>query len=90
MTIYQRISHWWKNEDFLIHESNKFRTSWDIFIIVLSLWICFLIPIDIAFQPQSLETIGYKAFNHVIDAIFILDVFFNFRTTISDFITGDE
>jgi len=34
--------------------------------------------------------VGYKTFSHIIDAIFIIDVLFNFRTTISDFITGDE
>ena len=29
-------------------------------------------------------------FNEIIDILFILDIIFNFRTTISDFITGDE
>lgn len=29
-------------------------------------------------------------FNEMIDILFILDIIFNFRTTISDFITGDE
>jgi hypothetical protein len=33
---------------------------------------------------------GFKIFNYIIDAIYVIDIFFNFRTTISDFITGDE
>jgi hypothetical protein len=29
-------------------------------------------------------------FNYLCDALFIIDIFLNFRTTISDFITGNE
>jgi len=39
---------------FLIHENGRFRTSWDIFVIILSLWICFILPFEVAFEPPSL------------------------------------
>ena len=74
----------------MIHENKQFRTCWDIFVIVLSIWICFVVPFDIAFQPLTMKSFGFKVFNHVIDAIYVVDIFLNFRTTISDFVTGDE
>ena len=74
----------------LIHENSRFRTSWDVFVIMLSLWICFTLPVDIAFEPEGLKNWGFTIFNYLTDAIFLIDIMFNFRTTIQDFITGDE
>ena len=80
-----------KDQDFfLIHENKRFRTSWDVFVILLSLWICFSLPFDIAFEPEGLKNQAYTIFNYLTDAIFLIDIVFNFRTTIQDFITGDE
>ena len=59
-------------------------------IILLSLWICFTLPLDIAFEPATFNSRIYTIFNYTTDALFALDIIFNFRTTISDFITGDE
>lgn len=75
---------------FLIHENGKFRTSWDIFVIILSIQISFTQPFDIAFEPTAFRTFSFSVFNYMTDVIFILDIIFNFRTTISDFITGEE
>lgn len=74
----------------LIHENSRLRTSWDIFVILLSLWICFTLPVDIAFEPEGLKNGAFTIFNYLTDAIFLIDIMFNFRTTIQDFITGDE
>jgi hypothetical protein len=79
-----------EREVFLIHENGQFRTSWDIFVIVLSLWICFALPFEVAFEPPGLESMLYRGMNYFFDIIFIIDILLNFRTTISDFITGEE
>jgi len=59
-------------------------------VILLSLWICFILPFEVAFEPSSLQTQTYRSINYIFDVVFILDILFNFRTTISDFITGEE
>jgi Ion transport protein len=74
----------------MIHEFGKFRTTWDIVVIILSIWICITQPFDIAFEPETFQTKIYSAFNFFIDGVFIFDIILNFRTTISDFITGEE
>ena len=72
----------------LIQESGKFRTTWDIIIIILSIWISFAQPFEIAFNPPGMKEGSFKNFNYFIDIMFITDVVLNFRTTIYDFITG--
>jgi hypothetical protein len=57
---------------------------------MLSLWICFTLPLDIAFEPEGFKNDAYAIFNYLTDAIFLIDIVFNFRTTIQDFITGNE
>jgi hypothetical protein len=56
----------------------------------MSLWICLSVPFDIAFQPSVFLDPGQSSLNQLIDAAYIIDIAFNFRTTITDFLTGDE
>ena len=65
-----------------IRGEGKFRTLWDLFIIILALWTCFSLPVQIAFQPDSLETEANMIFNFFIDIAYIVDILLNFRTTI--------
>ena len=74
----------------MLSEFGRFRTSWDIVVIILSVWICLTQPFDVAFEPETFKTRIYSIFNFFIDVVFILDIILNFRTTISDFITGEE
>ena len=74
----------------LIPFNSKFRIYWDFIIIALGLWVCFTTPLDVAFEPESFKLRGYISFNKFIDVLFIVDVIFNFRTTIADFVTGNE
>lgn len=74
----------------LIHERGKLRTTWDIMIIIFSIWISFAQPFEIAFNPPSMKGGSFTTFNYLIDIIFIIDIALNFRTTIYDFITGQE
>ena len=73
---------------FKIHDS--FRIKWDLLIIILSTWNIIFIPINAAFEPQILESIAFDLINSVIDIIFIIDVFVNFRMTYIDPKTGEE
>jgi hypothetical protein len=74
----------------MLHEFGKFRTTWDVMVIILSIWICITQPFDVAFEPETFKSKAYYGFNYFTDAIFIFDIILNFRTTISDFITGVE
>lgn len=74
----------------LIRAQSKFRTRWDIVVIILSLWICFTLPVQIAFEPASLNMTYNDIINVSADVIYILDIFVNFRTTVFNELTNDE
>ena len=79
-----------KGRMFMVNQKSGFRIRWDIMIIMLSLWICLILPVQVAFNPNIFETVEYVLFNTVIDLLFFGDIFLNFRTTLIDDITGEE
>lgn len=73
-----------------LKSKGKYRTRWDVCIIILSLWICFVLPVQIAFEPDGLDSTGNYYFNNIIDIAFVFDIILNFRTTINNPLTGEE
>ena len=69
---------------------DKIRVWWDLFIMVLATWNCFSIPFTVAFQNDFSSNIYLDSFNSLIDFLFVIDVFVNFRTTYQDSLTGEE
>lgn len=57
---------------------------------LVSVWNCFTLPVDIAFEPEEFESIGMVVFNHLIDIVFAFDIIINFRTTYIEEKTGYE
>ena len=66
------------------------KTKWDLFIILLALYNAYSIPFEIAFAPESLESVGVTLLNAFVDLCFLMDLIFSFRTTYIDTLTGDE
>lgn len=64
--------------------------NWDLFVILLSIWNSYTLPVEIAFQPEFFSTVGVTFINHIIDVVFFLDIFLNFRTSYQNILTGDE
>lgn len=56
---------------------------------ILAIWNCFYTPLEIAFnlEVNSALIIGIDT---CIDLLFILDIYFNFRTTYFSTVTGEE
>lgn len=57
---------------------------------ILAVWNCFSLPLDVAFEPPELEHPFFIALNFVIDSAFFIDLIINFRTTYFNPRTGDE
>lgn len=57
---------------------------------VLAVFNCFAIPVDVAFEPRFFESTIFLLLNSVIDFIFFLDLIVNFRTTFIHHKTGNE
>ena len=68
--------------------NNKFRMRWDLYVMLLAIWNCLIIPFDVAFEPE--KNLLYNVLDRFIDASFIADIVINFRTTFINKKTGIE
>jgi hypothetical protein len=57
---------------------------------LLAIWNCFTIPVEVAFEPEELEHPIFLVINSMIDLLFAVDLFIVFRTTYVDTYTGEE
>ena len=68
------------------HHDSRFRMQWDLFVMVLALYNCIMIPYNVAFQGQATDEASVGAWvesfvDRVIDVLFLTDIVLNFRTT---------
>lgn len=68
-----------KIPDFMLSFNDSRRIQWDAVVTVFTLYNCFYIPFDIAFQPPLYYEL--EILNSLIDLIFYLDIILNMRTT---------
>lgn len=68
----------------MIKYSDNRKFWWDVFVLVLAIFICFCLPIEIAFEPPFGHTTWWKAVEYIIEAIFALDVLIHFNTSVYD------
>ena len=58
--------------------NNKYRMWWDLLVIILVIYNCVMIPLSFA-KPGEVN--GNNFLERIIDFLFLIDIFFNFRTT---------
>lgn len=66
----------WRH-DCIIWPTTRGKATWDMFIIALVLYNAIFLPVDVAF---SIVGPVWGAIDWVIDGLFIVDIFINFRT----------
>jgi hypothetical protein len=75
----------------MLRYNDKIRVRWDLFVIVLALWNCVMIPLNVAFDNIAFDNSTFMTdLNIIIDVAFGLDVISNFRTTFINTKTGVE
>lgn len=79
-----------KTSKLLFRHKDSFRLYWDLFIILLALYNCFSIPIQVSFDPPEMNNTYVIVLNSIIDFLFAVDIFIMFRTTYIDSSTGEE
>ena len=56
--------------------------AWDLVIIVLALYNCLMIPINVSFGESFFgETNAFDIVDYVVDSIFVIDIAISFRTS---------
>ena len=74
----------------LFRSGGGFKVRWDLLIMVLAIWNCFMIPIQVAYDPPFMNTILFLMQNYIIDFLFFMDIVVNFRTSFIHSKTGEE
>ena len=75
----------------IIRHDNKWRLRWDLLIILLALFNCITIPLEVSFvNLRFIKDTTYYLVGKVIDLLFALDIAVNFRTTYICEKTGRE
>jgi hypothetical protein len=69
---------------FLFRINDNWVFWWDVYVLILAVAICFLLPVYIAFDPPWGHTKGWHVFEYAVEAFFALDVLFKFNTTLYD------
>jgi hypothetical protein len=64
----------------LLRTNDNKRVKWDLFVLILSIWNCYSLPFDIAFNPPLFQETYFKGINNIIDSCFGIDIIINFRT----------
>ncbi|XP_064454824.1 potassium/sodium hyperpolarization-activated cyclic nucleotide-gated channel 1-like isoform X2 [Ornithodoros turicata] len=72
-TRQEESGHW------IIHPCSTFRVYWDACMVLLLIVNLIVIPLDVAFF-SDIENVGWMTFHLASDAIFFIDIIFNFRT----------
>lgn len=73
---------------YLFRHNNKWRMNWDLYIMLLAIWNCISIPVDVAFDPK--KTKARTAFEVIFDICFFTDILFAFNTSYINEKTGFE
>ena len=81
--VEERIPPW------IIRSNSIWRLRWDLFVILLVIYNCISIPLEIAF-PESATSLGSVIVSNAIDICFIIDMVCNFLTSYINEKTGLE
>ena len=69
---------------FIFKPKDPFKVKWDIFVILLSIWNSFQIPLGFAFPEAFEDKVGYVVSDQIIDLLFMFDILINFRSCYID------
>ena len=66
-----------------INQNHKYRIIWDLIILTLAFSNFITVPIEVAWFPDYTEHFMYYLFDYLLDFIFLIDIFVNFRTIVT-------
>ena len=68
----------------LIRPNDSFKIKWDLLVMLLAIFNCLFVPVNISFELEELHSVGFTIGNLVIDFLFLVDILICFRTIYID------
>ena len=56
-----------KGSKFLIRGHSNFKLRWDMLIMILAVFNCFVIPFEVAFEPEVMNSLWFLLLNTAVD-----------------------
>jgi hypothetical protein len=84
MQIDKEMTWWQKVLDFRFTPNKGFKIRWDLFIIFLSIYNSFMIPIQFAMPDTMDRVILVAVIDQIVDVLFAIDIIIMFRTSYQD------
>ena len=64
-----------------LHPDGRFRSRWDLTLAIVLLFVCFVVPIRVAFPENFVSVqIAWLVVDSIFDSLFIIDLLLNFIT----------
>eukprot|EP00325_Prymnesiales_sp_UTEX-LB-985_P007184 CAMPEP_0174696820 /NCGR_PEP_ID=MMETSP1094-20130205/2876_1 /TAXON_ID=156173 /ORGANISM="Chrysochromulina brevifilum, Strain UTEX LB 985" /LENGTH=860 /DNA_ID=CAMNT_0015893685 /DNA_START=37 /DNA_END=2619 /DNA_ORIENTATION=- len=83
----RRTSRWDRLDGFVMHPDGRFRSAWNVLIVILLMFTCVVVPVRIAFPMTFGENddnlwnpTGWNIFDIFIEWVFVIGVVLNFFT----------
>jgi len=70
--------------NYIISYKNPFKDRWDIFIVLLALVNCLVVPLEISIKPKFMDNLAYPIIKRGVDAVFFLDMLLMCITSFQD------
>lgn len=88
--VIKEVQH--KKEDIalMFWFGHPYKVKWDFFVIFLAVFNAFEVPIQLAFEPDFMESVYWIYFDLGINIIFMVDILGSFRTGYINQKTGEE
>jgi len=89
----QKLASDFKNDDltliqrllaFRFHPNKGFKLRWDLVIIILSIYNSIVLPLQFSIPKYFADVKFFNIGDAIIDILFLLDIFINFRTKYID------
>jgi hypothetical protein len=85
-----KVKYALKHRHCMFRSGDGFRVKWDIFIMLLAIYSCFIVPVQFSFDPEFAKGLVFILADLTVNVIFFIDIIVNFRTTFIHRKTGKE
>lgn len=73
-----------EDNDYMIMPNDNTKIKFDFLIMLFALYNVFFVPIQVAFEPAFLDSLGFTIADAIVDTIFFIDIIICFRTIYID------
>jgi hypothetical protein len=76
--------------NFVISPSSKLKIAWEVFMVLLAIWLSIVLPLTISIKPEFTQGAPFKIFMMTADLAYFISILISLRTATFNILTGEE